>query len=225
MEESRPELEAANIVLNGGFPVSEITPAWCLSQHLLRQEEVLDAKILLFLPELVEWTAGWLKVRATSEQLLVGSVAPHHWQPLPDFAVGVLTLLADRISIKAMGMNREMHFAVPELNRWHRIGDTLVPKAFWTRQIEGWSAGMQSVVVELDPRPRTHQPEGLANHKLVVKVEPSVRAMPGIYVQTNDHRILAGPKAAADTITKEWDAAMARASDLAESILKLGDSA
>jgi hypothetical protein len=81
-----------------------------------------------------------------------------------------------------MGINRSAHFKVDTLERWHGIGDSLVPKAFWedflelpgTRTLTLWAV----------------RPDKWAG-RIQVTVEPSTQVELGIYLAHNDHYDLA----------------------------------
>ena len=91
--------------------------------------------------------------------------------------------------LRAFGINRNVHFRVPDFGARDRMGRTLAPVKPWGAWghrlgTSGHQGGMTSLTmrqVTLEGRP--------ADDQINVKVEPSNQIVdaPGVYVAVNDH--------------------------------------
>jgi hypothetical protein len=84
-----------------------------------------------------------------------------------------------------MGINNSMHFRMKTLEDWHAIGHKLAPKDPWNGVIS--NPGMLRVEMQ---EPRETGPRGY----LRVRVEPSNKCQPGIYINTNEHFVVGDDK-------------------------------
>lgn len=139
-----------------------------------------------------------------------------------DFFVNCFQMLPET-PVRAVGINREIHFPAGSLGKVHLIGDTLAPKAFWGEWIsegEERIGGLRSLVMEqgVVREGRKLRKDGRAGH-IQFKVEPSVRAdVPyGVYSHVNDHFDLthkgepSDGRAAAELVAEVWDDSIERA--------------
>jgi hypothetical protein len=179
------EIEATNIVLLGNFNPAIFQPAWLVAHNLIRKEEGDAAKIQVIAAEVASFATDWLNLLVTQNKFQASTSDPSHYEPLRDLVLGIFLLL-EHTPFDKMGINREMHFKMPSVEAWHEVGHLLVPKEIW-REFLG-DPGMRSVSVEGSPK---HAPDTV----LRVKVEPSTRVQPGVYVETNQHHQASGPDA------------------------------
>ena len=77
-----------------------------------------------------------------------------------------------------MGLNRQMHFAVPSEEKWDAFGNYVAPKGPWNQIMN--RPGLMSLTIK-DPK------EKEAEHYVRMKVETSKRVEPGLYFQVNYH--------------------------------------
>jgi len=77
-----------------------------------------------------------------------------------------------------MGVNRNYHFRMNSLEEWHAFGHKVAPKELWNNILK--TPGLRSLTIE------GMREDGLKGY-IRVKVEPSRRVHPGIYIQVNDH--------------------------------------
>lgn len=206
------EIEGANIVLLGSFNPSIFQPAWLAAHRLIRDEESEAAKIEIIRPEVSSFTAGWLQVEVTQERFQASTADAAHYEPLRDLVLGVFAIL-EHTPFDKMGINRHMHYRVEAEKQWHAFGDFLVPKAAWRTVLS--SPGLRSLTVE----GRRGEAEG---PRIQVKVEPSVRVHPGVFIATNEHHEASAPDAARRLMTilrDAWNDSQAYAKHLAETML------
>jgi len=82
-------------------------------------------------------------------------------------------------ALTALGINTERHFRVPSEEVWHEIGHRLAPKdKVWDGCLK--APGMRALLVE-------GARDDDAHGRILVKVEPSSRVQPGVFVMINDH--------------------------------------
>ena len=210
MEDLRPEIDGANVVLRGSFNPTIFQPAWFGAHDIIRPEEAENAKVEVVHPEICSFAAEWLRIQVTTVRFLAESDDGAHHDFLPDLVTKVFTLL-EHTPVTALGINRMMHFQVSDEERWHAIGDFLAPKDFWKEEMEG-RPGLLSLSVQ-----------GSRNdNQLQVKVEPSTRVKPGVYIQINEHYPSSGQDALQQllsTLVKECEAVQQHAYKVATRLL------
>ena len=90
--------------------------------------------------------------------------------------MGIFTIL-HHTPVKALGINRDFHFAMPSLDEWHGIGNMLAPKELWSGFLK--NPGLRSMLIE------GYRAE--ANDSVLrVKIEPSIVVVPGVFISVNE---------------------------------------
>ncbi len=210
----RREIEGANIVLIGAFEPAVLQPDWFATQGLISHEETYVAEIQMNRQDSVAFTTDLFEVKAKRDQLLVGTTHGPSFQRLTDVVSGVLALLQPDIS--KVGINRDTHFALPTVEAWREIARRLAPPDSWDLLLP--NPGMRSLAIQ-GSRP-DRQPGAV-----LVRVEPSVRVRPGIYVQVNDHfEVSEAPSAegrgeAARIVVETWERSMTQAETICRHLL------
>ena len=229
-------LDEVNVVVKGAFNPGIFSPAWLLGQDLIGNEEYEAAAVEVITREVAIFSVGWLRCQVTIDQLLFATTKADESERLRDAVVGVLRALA-HTPIGALGINRVVHFDVGDFERWHAIGDALVPKAPWEGVLI--LPGMKNVGI-LAVRP------DLYGGNINVEVEPSGRVPHGIFVSHNDHfelrRVESQPTkrqeisppaptvtpsaslipVAVEILTGEWVASMKRAQQIISHVARQG---
>lgn len=173
------EIEAASIVLLGNLNPSIFQPAWLAAHDLIRKEESNAAKISIIAPQIAQFSLDWVNLEVTEERFSASTTDPAYHEPLRDLVLGIFTLL-EHTPLKKMGINRHMHYKIPSVDRWHAFGDLLAPKNIWKELLR--SPGMASLTIQ----DRPIEQEGLRT-EVNIKVEPSRRVHPGIFISVNNH--------------------------------------
>ncbi len=177
MAEWTCEIEGTSIVLLGNFNPSIFHPAWLAANNLIRADEAETAKIGIIAPQVAQFTVDWINLEVTQERFLASTTDSAHYEPLRDLVLGIFTLL-EHTRFNKMGINRDMHYRIPSLERWHGFGDLLVPKSIWEQVIP--KPGLKSLTVQ---GIQSETPHAEVN----VKVEPSTQVHPGVYISINNH--------------------------------------
>lgn len=212
-------LEAVSIVHRGHFNPAIFQPSWFAAQNLIRPQEAEAAEIEIIHPKAAVFTADWLRVNVLEDRFHAATIQADYFEPLRDLVLGVLGILA-HTPLKALGINREFHYRYPSEDTWHEVGDRLAPKGDWESILK--NPGMLSLTVQ------GKRPDGFEGY-IQVKVEPSRKAHPGVFIEVNDHFQLAsgdeippGTSKAIKIISSQWISSMSRALQVAESISLLG---
>jgi hypothetical protein len=155
---------------------------------------------------MVSFTAGWFLINVSEDRFSVTSLTAPSYDLLRDLVLGTFRLLR-YTPIHAMGLNKDVHYRIESEEAWHAVGHKLAPPTNWDTVLK--HPGMRSLLVE------GARDDGLAGY-VHIKVEPSARVHPGLYVGVNDHYEItdAAPAEGATRILKlleeQWNGAQAR---------------
>lgn len=210
----RREIEGANIVLIGTFEPAVLQPEWFATQGLISHEETYVANVQMNRQDSVAFTTDLFEVKAKRDQLLVGTTHGPSFPRLTDIVSGVLALVQPDIA--KVGINRDTHFALSSVEAWRDIAQRLAPPENWDLLLP--NPGMRSLAIQ------GTRPDGQPG-AVLVRVEPSVRVRPGIYVQVNDHFEVAEPASpegrseATRIVSESWEPAMTQAETICRHLL------
>lgn len=191
-----PEITSVSLVMVGSFNPSILTPAWFAWCGLLSEKTVNIADLKVAHPQITEFEAEWLNLQVVPERFSI-STTQSPFVRLRDLAARIFREHLPHTPLRAMGINREVHFSVKSSEVRDKIGRSLAPIepwGEWGKKLEpdGDHGGMTSLTmtqVNLEGRP----PGG----HISVTVEPSSRVgekRTGIYVRVNDHYEIENPE-------------------------------
>lgn len=212
-----PQLDAASIVMVGSFNPAIFQPRWLGSLKLIRPEEAESAKITTIQAELADFSTEWFQLQVIQHRLMLTSSDPTYYSPLRDLAVAMFAVLP-HTPIKALGLNRMLHFEMRTSEAWHGIGHLLAPKQPWDPILK--TPGLRSMTME------GYRREG-SGGTLHVKIEPSRLTQPGLYIEVNEE--FTAPKDdqpdsahwVPGCLGEHWDGMMGMAGDTAQHLLGL----
>lgn len=119
-----------SIVLVGTFFPLLFMPNWFVRNKLLPAEDADAIAIEIMVNEYTKFSMAAISVEVQSDKLTLRSSEAAFDSIIKDLAVGVLTLMPET-NITAFGLNVTLDVRFKELDFWHHVGDTLVPKVFW----------------------------------------------------------------------------------------------
>jgi len=180
MKSTIPELSSASVTLNGSFNPRIFQPQWFANQNLLSQAEAEKADIQIIHQQICQFQTEQFHLQVTPEQFTVAAKPNTTSELLRDLVLGVFFIL-EHTPVSAMGINRMMHFSIGSAEEWHRIGDSLAPKTFWSPVLSG-RPGMESLEISAIP-------DGETKFRLNLKVQPSRVITHGVYFEVNNHHI------------------------------------
>ena len=185
----QPEIDEVGVVLVGSLNPAIFTPAWFALHGLLPESAAESAELEVAHPQLTRFSTDWLRLQVTTDRFMAESAQAPYIR-VRDLVVRVFKEHLDHTPLRAMGINRNVHFRVAGSTERDRIGRTLAPVAPWGRyaqdlDLEGENGGMTSITMsqlQFKGRP--------AGGQVNVTVEPSNRigeGRSGVYVRVNDH--------------------------------------
>jgi hypothetical protein len=206
MSRTEAEIEGVSIVLLGSFNPTIFQPAWFAGEQLIARDLADAAEVGIVHRQMVSFTAGWFEIGVTEDRFSVTSLTAPSDDLLRDLVLGTFRLLR-YTPIRAMGLNKDVHYRVESEEVWHAIGHKLAPPSNWDPVLK--QPGLRSLLIE---GARDDDSKGYIH----IKVEPSARVHPGLYVGVNDHYEITDPAPAegASRILKilgeQWSNAQSR---------------
>lgn len=139
------------------------------------------------------------------------------------------------IPIRAVGINRTVHFNTGSPERQHKIGLLLAPREPWGAWGETMSDGEDTdtrsgmLSLKIQHNRRKDEPDGYVQ----VRIEPSAQIrLTGIFMEINNHyATLSDPPEAGDAgaalaiVNEQWTAANACAEQILDQIMSLAQEA
>lgn len=226
-----PEIDGIDIVLVGDFNPTVFTLAWFALHEFLPKPAADGAKVDTIHPQLTAFSFDWLRLPVGTDHFIAGSVQAPYIR-VRDFIGRVFTERPGQSSLRALGINRGVHFRVRDRADMDRIGRTLAPVkpwGSWGRGLEpdGGHGGMASLTmsqVKIEGRP--------SDDRINVKVEPSNpiigQGRAGIYVHVNDHYTTSdtGPGAGERLLTivkSGFDGSLAQSDEIVDHVMSLAE--
>jgi len=173
----RPEIQEYTIVLVGTFNPSIFQPMWFAHEGLVRPEEAKNARIEVIHTQALSISLGSIALKVFQERFSASTEKASDYEVLKDLVLSTFRIL-NHTPIQKMGLNLDSHFRMLSEETWHALGDRLAPKEYWLRVIE--KPGLRSLTME---SVRVDGPKGF----IAVKIEPSLKIKPGVYININDH--------------------------------------
>ena len=174
------EIDSVSIVILGSFNPAIFHPIWFKANGLIKPEEADKAKLEITTPMISIFGVEWFRLQVETQKFVIQTENETHFELLSDLVMGTFSLL-EHTPVVAMGLNRAMHFKMDSEESWHAFGDKIAPKDVWQGVLQ--EPGLLSLVIQGPKQKPNQKPENLIN----VRVEPSPRTIPGIYIDVNNH--------------------------------------
>lgn len=184
-----PDLSGVDIVFLGKFNPAILTPAWFAMHELLPSGIAESATLVAAHRDVTAFQTDWLQLHVTQDEFRIHT-SQSPYVRLSDLAERLFGEHLHHTPLKALGINRRVHFRVQNMDERDRIGRTLAPVTAWgswsdALGIDGDHGGPTSLTmtqVSPDDRPE--------NDRINVTVEPSGlvgHGRTGVYVRVNNH--------------------------------------
>ena len=222
-----PEVSGVTVVLLGDFNPAIFTPAWFAMHGLLPQAAAESADLQVAHRQATVFSTDWLSLQVTTDRFMADTQQAPHVR-VCDLVVRVFREHLHHTPVKAMGINRNVHFRVGSLAERDRIGRALAPMEPWgpwrqELELDGKHGGMTSLTMS-QLRPQDRAPGGSVN----IKVEPSNRIGDGsgVSVEVNDHyrgadATSGGGAELMGFLDERFDTSIRRSDDIIDHIMSL----
>jgi hypothetical protein len=210
------DLVGTSIVVLGVFDPLNLQPDSLLNSGALNETDLAELKYEIVAAEVAVVRLPWMHITVEANRLSAVSTLK---QPIPEPVRDFVFAYCETLQIKrfnAIGLNHDRHFAVSSQEAWHNVGHVLAPKdPVWTKVLG--TPGMRSLTIE---GKRVEDSDGYVQ----VKVEPSLRISPGIYIQINDHfaaqpdELKKDPGHLLSILVNKWDESVQRADGILNAI-------
>jgi hypothetical protein len=208
-----PEISSSTVVLLGNFNPKIFQPEWFARQQLISSEEADTADVKIIVPQICHFETNRFGIQVTTDRFTAVSPPSTSPAPLRDLVQGTFFVL-EHTPITAMGLNRQMHFALESETPWHKLGDKLAPKEGWSGVMPG-RPGLLSMWVQSDNK-------AVQGGLFRAKVEPSTIVQFGVYFEVNEHYPAPQDdplKALMKILNERWEESHSYAEKLANHIL------
>lgn len=189
-----PDLSGVDIVFLGKFNPAILTPAWFAMHELLPNRVAESATLIAAHSDVTAFQADWLQLHVTQDEFRIHT-AQSPYVRLSDLAERVFGEQLHHTPLKALGINRQVHFQVRNMDERDRIGRALAPVTAWGSWSDalgnsgdhGGPTSLTMTQVSPDDRPD--------DDRINVTVEPSGLVgdgRTGVYVRVNNHFVRQG---------------------------------
>ena len=231
----KPKFDNASIVLLGSFNPMIFQPAWFARYEMIGSKEAEEAANLFqFKDQVVTFKVDMFELSVQLDRFMVNSL-DNHPEHIKDLVISCFVEYLPHTPIRAMGINRNVHFDTGDFEIRDRVGSRLAPKdawGEWGKEIEeahtapiNKRGGMTSIT--------------MFQHKLQLdrfsgsvqaKVEPSnkIKNNTGIFVGVNNHfessateQPIQDASLVAEVLETNWNTSMVRAEMIVDQIMAL----
>jgi hypothetical protein len=230
-----PQVSVASIVALGHFNPLIFGPDWLKDKQIIVGNDFEKLKISIVHPDIVSYEIPWGSFQADRNNFTI-TTAREPLVRVHDFFVRCFQFLPET-PIRALGINREVHFETASEAVRDRVGDVIAPKDFWGDFVRAGgqkTGGVRSLIMEqsIPKEGRLVRIDGRFGY-VWVRVEPSLRPdiRYGIYTQVNDHFDLITPPnklsdggAVADLVTEQFERSIANSERLIDHVMGLADA-
>lgn len=223
-----PEISGVSVVLVGNFNPAIFTPAWFAQHELLPQEVAENAELQIAHPEVTEFSTEWLRLQTTTDRFSASTLRVPYVR-VRDLVLRVFNEHLYHTPIRALGINRDVHFEVASPDARDRIGRLLAPVEPWEPlrdklELDNETGGMLSLTMS-----QSHPEDRPTGGKVDITVEPSNRiagGRSGIYVRVNDHFEIDGNASdnrsqLMEFLDKRFDCSIKFSEDIVDHIMSL----
>lgn len=230
-----PKISAAGVVALGHFNPLIFGSDWLKDKEIVVGNDFEKLSVSIVHPEIVSYNMPWGTFQVDRDIFNIATTR----EPLirvHDFFVRCFQFLPET-PIRAVGINREVHFETASEAARDRVGDVLAPKDFWGDFVQSGgqkTGGVRSLTME-QSRPkegRLLRTDGNFGY-IRARVEPSVQLdiRYGIFMEVNDHFDLTTPpnrlsngRAVADLVTEQFERSIINSDRLIDRVMELADA-
>ena len=126
-----PEIGGVDVVIVGNLNPAIFSPQWFAMRGLLSAGVAANAKVDVISPRVSLFNAEWLNVSVSTDRFLCGTTQEPYVR-LRDLVVRTFKEYLEHTPLRAFGINRQVHFRVPDVPTRMRLGRRLAPIDPWS---------------------------------------------------------------------------------------------
>ena len=229
-----PEITGASIVLVGNFNPAILSPDWFARHDLIKDAAInrTDPEFIVH-PQITQFKFDWCQIVSEPNRFTMSSTQESFIR-IADLTAKTFGELLPHTPIRQLGISRQVHFRVSNINIRDALGFKLAPPESWgawgvkvRAQNATTRGGLRSLTME--QRVFETQRTGF----LATKVEPS-SLLPkgiGVFVQVNDHHDfdnngpVEGAQAAMTLLRTSFESSIRNAESIIDHIMRLANEA
>lgn len=225
-----PASSSCAIVMIGDFTPSLYTPAWLALNDLIEVGESESANIENISKQAAVFSLSWANFAIYDDRFqILSNIAP--WVRLQDLTVKLFGEITPHQPVKAIGINRLVHYKLGNFAERDKLGEILAPRepwGDWGNQLKNTADEINSGLVSIAMKQGTNLSDRKHGH-IEVRVEPSAMYQnDGVFVTVNDHYQLSdndpskeNGSNAAELIAKQFELSITRSESLIDNIMSL----
>ncbi len=203
----------ASIVVVGSFNPTIFQPEWLSRNNLISTRDYESVDVELIHQDLSLFGFSWGRIDVRKDRYTLRGKDEAFFPMLRDLSIGIFQLL-EHTPVKAIGINSILRYTVDSEEKWHRIGDALVPKNIWNKYLNG-HVGMTRVSV------RSESQSDENGDEVNVLISPTLsNERKGIIVDINNHFAADDTNKLVEILSDQWEGLQLKDRSMAEGILK-----
>jgi len=209
----RCEADHLTLVLTGNFNPSILQPRWMAVIGLLGGEEAEAAKVTVIAQDAAIFEVGdWLGIQVTPERFQAMGPFSHALK-IRDLVAG-LFLVLEHTPVTQVGINRAMHFRLPDKAARDALGEKFAPPGAWPAPFG------KAKVASLRMQGNRPNSEALW---VTMTLEPSAKIPEvGVFVASHEHYEVAASDQAVKVLRSGFEPSVRFGRELAEALLSSG---
>lgn len=167
-----------SVVMLGAFNPRIFHPSWFAHNEIVPPEESREAKINFMSEEVSSFSFSGLSFQIESNRFGVTTKDESQAPFLRDICIAIFTLL-EHTPIRALGLNCDLEFSLPNKESWDEVGHKLAPKECWQSILS--DPGMKSISIQGGR-------DGTKADRVTFQVHPTTSEDGyGVFVKVNQH--------------------------------------
>lgn len=224
------DISGCSIVFLGKFNPAIFHPAWLHSKGIEVDESELSGDVLTS-RDFTQFSLDTRTYSVQADRFHVETLAAP-WVKLVDIATMIFGEYLHHTPIFALGINRDVHFRLPNASSRIRLGRKLAPLEPWGSYGEGMDAEDRELTGGLQTLTMRRKSKLVDGHIVQTNatIEPSVRIMDNsaVYIRVNSHHEFSnlpeghGSEVAIDMLAKHFEPAMEEAETIIDTLMQAG---
>jgi hypothetical protein len=224
------DMTGYSIVIIGKFDPSLVQPSILLKNGLINEGDAAGLTYEALMKDLAVLSMPWITLAVEPEKLSASSTAGYPvGEPIRDFVLDLLDIMPVK-QYNAIGINRDTHLPLQSNETYDALVERL--GGFGRGELGPMLAdideasGKTLVNLRMNSLSFQAQRDDGTHGSVSIRIERSVRIVPGVYVQINDHfeadpAVDTGPDELVKRLTDGWAASNRRA-DVVVSAIRMG---